>query len=115
MNYGQKAHSLRKFFELPGMTEENFILALAIHPNEAKDRAALAEHGWRIVDPALVANTPSRYQQFIQGSKAEFGIAKSSYVVSRCGWFSVRACVIWHRAKPVIAQGNGFQPLCAGG
>ncbi len=108
VNYGQKAHSLRKLIELPRMTEENFILALAIHPNEAKDRAALAQNGWRIVDPALVANTPSRYQQFIQGSKAEFGIAKSGYVVSRCGWFSDRSVCYLASGRPVIAQETGF-------
>jgi hypothetical protein len=83
--YGQKAHSLRQFLTLPTRTWEKFMPALAIHPREVKDLAALAENGWQVLDPAEVASTPARYQQFIQESKAEFGIAKSGYVASRCG------------------------------
>src|SRR5205823_5408074 len=57
--YGQKAHSLRQFIELPTRTDEQFILALAIHPEERKDLEALASNGWKVVDPARVAGTPS--------------------------------------------------------
>ncbi|MGA2658856.1 MAG: hypothetical protein ABSH34_15245 [Verrucomicrobiota bacterium] len=106
--YGQKAHSLRRFFALPTMTKEEFVLALAIHPNETTDQAALAQNGWRLLDPARVANTPASYQQFIQGSKAEFGIAKSGYVASQCGWFSDRSVCYLASGRPVIAQETGF-------
>jgi len=81
--YGQKAHSLRQFFELPKLTQQSFVLALSIHPEETKDLAALSLNGWRVVDPMQVASSPSAYQKFIQESKAEFGIAKSGYVNSR--------------------------------
>src|ERR671916_2894265 len=88
--YGQKAHSLRGFVALPTLTEEVFALALAIHPGEVKDLAALRGNGWRLIDPARVAHTPTSYRRFVRGSKAEFGIAKSGYVASRCSWFSDR-------------------------
>jgi len=68
----------------------------------------LARHGWRLVDPLQVADTPGAYQQFIQQSKAEFGIAKSGYVVSRCGWFSDRSVCYLASGRPVIAQETGF-------
>ena len=106
--YGQKAHSLRQFFSLPTLTTEKFLLALAIHKNETNDLRALASNGWQLVDPARVAKTPSTYQQFIQGSKAEFGIAKSGYVLSRCGWFSDRSVCYLASGRPVIAQETGF-------
>ena len=86
--YGQKAHSWRRFFTLPTRTEERFAPALAIHPEEGKDLAALRANGWRLVDPGLVARTPASYGRFVRDSKAEFGIAKSGYVAARCGWFS---------------------------
>ena len=108
VHYGQKAHSLRQFFELPSQTQENFILALSIHRDETKDLAALARNGWHLVDPAQVAGSPGRYQHFIQQSKAEFGIAKSGYVVSRCGWFSDRSICYLASGRPVIAQETGF-------
>jgi hypothetical protein len=106
--YGQKAHSLRPFFDLPARSREPFFLALAIHPDERHDLDALAANGWRLLNPAWVAGTPADYQQFIRGSRAEFGIAKSGYVVSRCGWFSDRSVCYLASGRPVLAQETGF-------
>jgi hypothetical protein len=106
--YGQKAHSWRNLFSLPGRTHEKFVAALAIHPDETHDLAALASNGWQLLDPAEVAATPRQYQRFIQGSKAEFGVAKSGYVVSRCGWFSDRSVCYLASGRPVLAQQTGF-------
>jgi hypothetical protein len=106
--YGQKAHSLRQFMTLPRLTTENFLPALCIHPEEVADLAALQENGWKILDPAQVAATPQKYRQFIQESKAEFGIAKSGYVASRCGWFSDRSVCYLASGRPVIAHETGF-------
>jgi len=111
VTYGQKVHSLRQFITLPTLTAEPFCLALAIHPGETKDLAALAAHRWRLLDPASVANTPARYQEFVRGSKAEFGIAKSGYVHSRCGWFSDRSLCYLASGRPVIAQDCGLGGL----
>ena len=106
--YGQKAHSLRQYITLPTLTEEKFMPALNIHPAEEKDLAALAAHGWHLLDPSEVAATPASYRRFIQESKAEFGIAKSGYVASRCGWFSDRSICYLASGRPVIAQETGF-------
>jgi hypothetical protein len=108
IHYGQKAHSLRNLFPLPTRTQEKFVLALAIHPDETRDLAALSSNGWQVLDPANVAGTPQDYQRFIQGSKAEFGIAKSGYVVSCCGWFSDRSACYLASGRPVLAQETGF-------
>ncbi len=115
--YGQKAHSLRPLIALPSLTEEQFMLALAIHPGEVKDLAALAGNGWRLLDPAQVAHTPASYRAFIRGSRAEFGLAKSGYVAARCGWFSDRSVCYLASGRPVIAQETGFSrflPVGAG-
>lgn len=106
--YGQKAHSLRPLFALPARSEERFMPALAIHPDEVRDLAALEANGWQLLDPQEVAASPGAYRSFIQGSKAELGIAKSGYVVSRCGWFSDRSACYLASGRPVIAQETGF-------
>jgi hypothetical protein len=106
--YGQKAHSLRRFFQLPAQVDAAFILALAIHPDEKSDLAALIDNGWSLLDPADVTGTPSAYQSFIQGSKAEIGIAKDGYATARCGWFSDRSVCYLASGRPVIAQETGF-------
>jgi hypothetical protein len=108
VHYGQKAHSLREFFPLPMLTIERFLLALSIHPGEVKDLESLEENRWELVDPAKVASTPSSYRNFIQHSKAEFGIAKSGYIRSRSGWFSDRSVAYLASGRPVLAHATGF-------
>jgi hypothetical protein len=106
--YGQKAHSLRRFMDLPTRTDERLVLALSIHPDETSDLTALAANGWELVDPATVADTPDAYRRFVQGSKAELGVAKSGYVLSRSGWFSDRSVCYLASGRPVVAQETGF-------
>lgn len=108
IQYGQKAHSLRPLFGLPGRTGERFELAMSIHPAETKDLESLKAGGWTLLDPAQVAGTPDQYRAFIQGSRAEFGVAKSGYVASRCGWFSDRSVCYLASGRPVLAQDTGF-------
>jgi hypothetical protein len=108
VHYGQKAHSLRRFFDLPRRAGERFELALAIDPGEPDDLAALAANGWRLLDPLRVAGTPRAYRRFVQGSRGELGVAKSGYVASRSGWFSDRSACYLASGRPVIAQDTGF-------
>jgi hypothetical protein len=106
--YGQKAHSLRPLLDLPERTGARFALALGIHSGEEEDLRALELHGWEILDPLRMAGDPDAYWWFVRGSKAEFGIAKSGYVVSRCGWFSDRSACYLAAGRPVVAQDTGF-------
>ena len=106
--YGQKAHSLREFMDLPSKSTERFVLALTIHRDERKDIDALNRNGWTILEPGEVTRTPCMYKEFIRSSKAELGIAKSGYVAARCGWFSDRSVCYLASGRPVIAQETGF-------
>ena len=106
--FGQKAHSLRPFLGLPGKAGATFRLALAIHPAETGDIEGLRRGGWERVDPVAAAGTPDAFRAFVQGSRAEFGVAKSGYVESRCGWFSDRSICYLASGRPVIAQDTGF-------
>jgi hypothetical protein len=106
--YGQKAHSLRPLMPLPTRVAEKIQLALAIHPDETKDLAALRENRWELVDPIAAASTPRKFQEFIQSSKAEFAIAKSGYAHAKCGWFSDRSLCYLASGRPVVAQQTGI-------
>lgn len=107
-HYGQRAHSMRRLAALASSTEERFEMALAVHPDEVDDLRMLRDNGWILLDPALVASTPARYRAFVRGSKAELGVAKSGYVVSRSGWFSDRSACYLAAGRPVVAQDTGF-------
>jgi hypothetical protein len=108
VHYGQKAHALRPLFDLPERTGARFRLALGIHGDERDDLAALRRHGWELAEPVAVASTPGAYAAFIRSSWAEFGLAKSGYVASRCGWFSDRSVCYLASGRPVIAHDTGF-------
>ena len=108
LHYGQKAHSMREYMGLAARTDASFRLALDVHPGETPDIEALDRNGWQIVAPADVAASPDAYREFIAGSLAELGIAKSGYVLSRCGWFSDRSACYLASGKPVVAQDTAF-------
>jgi len=107
-HYGQKVHSLRSLWSLPRLTGDKFALAMTVHPGEHDDLEALKVNGWELVDPVAVAGTAAGYQRFIQSSRAEIGITKSGYVLSRCGWFSDRSACYLASGRPVVAQETGF-------
>ena len=115
VQYGQRVHSMRNFMELPRLADARFRLALAIHPGEVPDLDAIAANGWELVDPVEAAGTPDRYREFIQGSSAELGIAKSGYVLARSGWFSDRSACYLASGRPVLAQETGFSRFLPAG
>jgi hypothetical protein len=106
--YGQKAHSVRRFIELPRKIEPAVRLALAIHPDERRDLEALTANGWQLISPGQVAATPGAYRRFVAGSWAELGVAKSGYVAARCGWLSDRTCCYLASGRPAVAQDTGL-------
>jgi hypothetical protein len=110
VHYGQKAHALRGLIELPRRTDARLALALGIHPDESRDLVALDEHGWELLDPGLHAHSPDAYARFVRGSWAEFGLAKSGYAASKCGWFSDRSICYLASGRPVLALDTGFGP-----
>jgi hypothetical protein len=109
VRYGQKAHSVRALIDLPARTAEPPRFALLIDPGDARDIAALHQHGWVLIDAASETGTPEAYTRFVRASAAELGIAKEGYVVSRCGWFSDRSACYLASGRPVVAQRTGWE------
>jgi hypothetical protein len=109
--YGLRVHEFRKFASLPRRSGRSFQLALDIHPTDAKDRTLLTDNGWSLVDPRVVASDPWTYQAYVQGSRAEFVVAKNMYVQTGSGWLSDRSLCYLASGKPVLAQDTGFTRL----
>src|SRR4029434_4614671 len=68
----------------------------------------LRAHGWSTVDAMGASRTLWDYRDFIQQSKAEFGVAKHTYVATRSGWFSDRTECYLAAGRPALVQDTGW-------
>jgi hypothetical protein len=109
--YGLKAHEFRNVIELPRRSSWTFELALAIHASDERDRRALMQHGWRLVDPAAAAAQPEGFRAYVQGSGAEFSVAQAVYVGTGSGWFSDRTVRYLASGRPALVQDTGFSSV----
>jgi hypothetical protein len=109
IHYGMKSASFQSYLDLPSKVNDGtFELALG-SPSAPRD--LLERKGWKIRDPLQVTRTLWTYQDYIQQSQAEFGVAKQGYVISNSGWFSERSACYLASGKPVIVQDTGFSNI----
>jgi hypothetical protein len=104
VRYGQKDAEFPKFIDLPRRTTQPLRLAVT-----GKAPEELEAHGWHVVPGWEPSRTPWTYQQFIQGSRAEFSVAKHGYVASRGGWFSDRSLCYLATGRPVLVEDTGLR------
>ncbi|MCI0635860.1 MAG: hypothetical protein L0206_18375 [Actinobacteria bacterium] len=105
--FGVKVHEFRKYLELPRRAPRPFEIALNIDAADERDRRALCEQGWRLVDPEAVSE-PETFRRYVQGSGAEFSVAQGVYVDTHSGWFSDRSVRYLASGRPVLVQDTGF-------
>ena len=99
---GNKDQEFVKYIDLPSRTAQPFELAIN------GPQTLLREHGWDTIDAMGVSRTLADYRAFIQGSKAEFGVAKHTYVSTRSGWFSDRTECYLASGRPALVQDTGW-------
>jgi len=99
---GNKDQEFMRYLDLPARTAQPFELAVN------GPSSLLRQHGWDPVDAMGVSRTPWDYRDFIHGSKAEFGIAKHTYVATRSGWFSDRTQCYLASGRPALVQDTGW-------
>ena len=103
--FGMKSASFGPYLGLPERTGARFELAVG---GPARVRERLAAAGWGVRDPRPPTRDAQAYQRFIQGSLAEFSIAKDGYVSTRSGWFSERTAAYLASGRPAVVQDTGF-------
>ncbi len=99
---GNKDVEFVKFIDLPARTPQRFELAVN------GPQRLLREHGWHTFDAMRVSRTPGEYRDFIHHSRAEFGVAKHTYVASHSGWFSDRTECYLASGRPALVQDTGW-------
>jgi hypothetical protein len=105
---GSKVRQFRKYASLPSLLNEEFELALDIHPLDGRDRDLLCRNSWKLVDPRAVVPDPLAFRRYVQGSGAEFSVAQEIYVETGSGWFSDRSVRYLASGKPVLVEDTGF-------
>src|SRR5688572_3862546 len=131
--FGQKDIEFKRFIDLPASVgsvrmelalgsllhtwetdEESFSQRMAtftIDNPKSNVRERLTHGGWHVVDAVETCSDIDRYREYIQSSKAEWGVAKNGYVQGRPGWFSCRSACYLAAGKPVIVQDTGFSEV----
>ena len=61
-----------------------------------------------MIDAGATCSDLDRYRSYVQGSRAEWSIAKNGYVRGRSGWFSCRSACYLAAGRPVVVQDTGF-------
>ncbi len=112
---GLRAHEYRRLVALPRRVEATFRVALEIDPADEADRRLLEDNGWQLLDPRVVAADQAAYLRFVQGSRAEFTVAKGIYVELGTGWLGDRTACYLASGKPCPRPGHGARrPLPPG-
>jgi hypothetical protein len=99
---GDKDREFLRFIDLPARTPSRFELAVN-GPTEL-----LAAHGWSPIEAMGASRSLWDYRDFVQSSKAEFGVAKHAYVSRRSGWFSDRTECYLAAGRPALVQDTGW-------
>jgi hypothetical protein len=105
---GHKRASFLRVLDLPARVPVALELAANIHPEEMDDRRALADAGWRLADPAVVAGTAETFRAYVQASRGEFSCAKPAYVRTRPGWISDRTVCYLASGRPCVVEDTGL-------
>lgn len=71
------------------------------------DDNILADNGWRCTDAQSASRDLWRYHNYLSSSRGEFSVAKTTYVSTRCGWFSDRTACYLAAGKPAVVQETG--------
>ena len=112
-----KRTSFMEYLEVPQRAGVPVTIAANLHVTETDDRAALAAHGWTLVDPHTACGSPALFRQFVQTARGEFSCAKPAYVKARAGWISDRTLCYLASGRPCVVQATSaetYLPMNAG-
>ncbi|MHC5024705.1 MAG: hypothetical protein ACYTGG_12505 [Planctomycetota bacterium] len=116
--FGQKDVEFKRFLDLPTRVAPipmEVALSRTQHleweergAEACTPRQLVTRAGWRVVDANDTCSGLDPYRDYIECSRAEWSIAKNTYVQGRPGWFSERSACYLAAGRPVVVQDTGF-------
>ena len=108
--YWSKTFEFLKFSDTPravGKDGVEWELATDMSRDPAS-KELFERQGWRLVSPHGLSTDFDSYLRYIQGSSAEWTVAKDQYVRLKTGWFSDRTACYLAAGRPAITQDTSF-------
>ena len=126
--FGQKDMQFREYLDLPRRVAPvrlEVALSCHVHPewqssedvsgSQSREvrsvRQVLQDAGWQLAEAMQVCGDLDSYRAYIEGSMAEWSVAKHGYVVGKSGWFSCRSACYLAAGKPVVVENTGFDQI----
>ncbi|MBV9464341.1 MAG: hypothetical protein JO317_08950 [Verrucomicrobiae bacterium] len=112
--YWSKTFEFLKFADVPRAVAHRSPIAWELATDMRQDPASLelfGRQGWKLESPHEMSADPFLYQRYVQGSDAEWTVAKDQYVRWNTGWFSDRSACYLAAGLPVITQNTGFSKI----
>lgn len=103
---GNKDQEFLRVIELAKVCQQENLAPIELAINGPRE--FLREQGWNCVDAFAVSRDLWRYHNYLSSSRAEFSVAKQTYVKSNSGWFSDRTECYLAAGCPVVVQETGF-------
>ncbi|MCC7519633.1 MAG: hypothetical protein IT578_10665 [Verrucomicrobiae bacterium] len=108
--YWSKTFEFLKFSDMPAAVGRKDV-AWELATDMSRDPASQAlfeRQGWRLVSPHGISTDFDAYVRYIQGSSAEWTVAKDQYLRLKTGWFSDRTACYLAAGRPAIVQDTSF-------
>jgi hypothetical protein len=105
---GLRVHAARPLVDLPSRVDATFRFAWELDAADDADRRELERHGWELLDPIALADTPEAYRELVAAAGVELCVAKEIYSITRSGWFSDRSAVYLASGRPVVMSDTGL-------
>jgi len=105
--YWSKTFEFLKFSDLPRAIKAKKPLRWEMATDMRADPASdglFRRQGWVLSEPHEMSAEYTRYRDYIQGSDAEWTVAKDQYITLKTGWFSDRSACYLAAGRPVITQ-----------
>jgi len=114
--WGQKNTEFMRFLHIPEeLMDLRFTIAIGQTTDDPFPAEAAKKRGWCVLSAQAVAPDMASYQRFIHRSRAEFSVAKHTYVQANTGWFSCRSACYLASGRPVVTQDTGWSAFLPNG
>jgi hypothetical protein len=116
--WGQKDIEFEKFKSIPSLVRSadfEVVINKPLNKESLFNALEFESLGWSILEPEKVVGNLNAYRQFIINSRAEFAIAKETYVKANSGWFSCRSACYLAAGNPVVAQETSWSKYIPSG